>query len=187
MFFQEGGGRMDAHTLEARFAAGSEQALADAIALYGQPLLRYCHHILCDYHEAQDAVQTTFIKAYDHHKRFRPGTSLSAWLYRLAYTTCVDLLRRRKRQLLTPPPVASDPDYIGEDLRRALATLSPEQRALVYSRVIEQRSFDALAVIYGKPAATLRKRYERARKKLAQALAGTPAERRRSNYESDTG
>ena len=75
---------MDAHTLEARFAAGSEQALADAIALYGQPLLRYCHHILCDYHEAQDAVQTTFIKAYDNRSRFRPGTSLSAWLYRLA-------------------------------------------------------------------------------------------------------
>ena len=100
---------------------------------------------------------------------------------------CVDLLRRRKRQLLTPPPVASDPDYIGEDLRRALATLSPEQRALVYSRVIEQRSFDALAVIYGKSAATLRKRYERARKKLAQALAGTPAERRRDDRESHTG
>lgn len=168
---------MDAHTLEERFAAGCEQALADAIALYGQPLLRYCHHILCDYHEAQDAVQTTFIKAYDNHKRFRPGTSLSAWLYRLAYTTCVDMLRRRKHQLLTPPPVAEDPDYIGEDLRRAL----------VYGRVIEQRSFDALAVIYGKPAATLRKRYERARKKLAQALAGTPAERRRRDYESHTG
>lgn len=128
---------MDAHTLEERFAAGCEQALADAIALYGQPLLRYCHHILCDYHEAQDAVQTTFIKAYDNHKRFHPGTSLSAWLYRLAYTTCVDMLRRRKHQLLTPPPVAEDPDYIGEDLRRALASLSAEQRALVYGRVIE--------------------------------------------------
>ncbi len=102
---------MDARPLDERFAEGSEAALADAIALYGQPLLRYCHHILCDYHEAQDAVQTTFIKAYDNHHRFRPGTSLSAWLYRLAYTTCVDLLRHRKRQLVTPPPVAADPDY----------------------------------------------------------------------------
>lgn len=187
MFFTKGGAAMDARPLDERFAEGSEAALADAIALYGQPLLRYCHHILCDYHEAQDAVQTTFIKAYDNHHRFRAGTSLSAWLYRLAYTTCVDQLRRRKRQLVTPPPVSADPDYIGEDLRRALDQLSPEQRALVYSRVIEQRSFDALAVIYGKPAATLRKRYERARKKLAQALAGTPSERRERDYESHTG
>ena len=170
---------MDARPLDERFAEGSEVALADAIALYGQPLLRYCHHILCDYHEAQDAVQTTFIKAYDNHHRFRPGTSLSAWLYRL--------LPRRKRQMVPPPPVSADPDYIGDDLRRALSTLSPEQRALVYSRVIEQRSFDALAVIYGKPAATLRKRYERARKKLAQALDGTPLGRRDRDYASHTG
>ena len=135
----------------------------------------------------QDAVQTTFIKAYDNRSRFRAGSSLSAWLYRLAYTTCIDMLRRRKFQLLTPPPAAADPDYIGDDLRRALQALSPEQRALVFGRVIEQRSFDALAVIYGKPAATLRKRYERARKKLAQALEGTPAERRRKQpYESNT-
>ena len=178
---------MDARTLDERFALGGEQALADAIELYGQPLLRYCHHILCDYHEAQDAVQTTFIKAYDNRSRFRAGTSLSAWLYRLAYTTCIDMLRRRKFQLLTPPPAAADPDYIGDDLRRALQALSPEQRALVFGRVIEQRSFDALAVIYGKPAATLRKRYERASKKLAQELEGTPAERRRKQpYESNT-
>lgn len=39
---------MDARPLDERFAEGSEVALADAIALYGQPLLRYCHHILCD-------------------------------------------------------------------------------------------------------------------------------------------
>ena len=38
--------------------------LRNAIQLYGQPLLRYCHNILCDYFEAQDAVQMTFIKAY---------------------------------------------------------------------------------------------------------------------------
>ncbi|MDO4270322.1 MAG: sigma-70 family RNA polymerase sigma factor [Eubacteriales bacterium] len=177
---------MDAHMLDEQFASGGDDVLAEAIALYGQPLLRYCHHILCDYHDAQDAVQTTFIKAYDNRKRFRAGTSLSAWLYRLAYTTCIDALRRRKLQLFTPPPAAPDPDYIGDDLRRALETLSPEQRALVYGRVIEQRSFDALAVIYGKPAATLRKRYERARRKLAQALEGTPAERRRRGYESHT-
>lgn len=177
---------MDARTLDQQFILGGEQALADAVALYGQPLLRYCHHILCDYHDAQDAVQTTFIKAYDNRERFKPGTSLSAWLYRLAYNTCVDILRQRRLHMPAPQPAASEPDYIGAELRQALEQLSAEQRALVYSRVIEGRSFDALAVIYGKPAATLRKRYERARKKLAQALKDTPEGRRRS-YESHTG
>ena len=162
---------MDAQALSASFASGEEESLAQMIELYGQPLLRYCHHILCDYHEAQDAVQITFCKAYTHRRRFRPGTNLSAWLYRLAYTTCVDLLRRRRRELFIPPPApAEDPDYIGPELRRALLTLTAEERALVFGRVIEERSYEELSQMLGKSAATLRKRYERARDKLARLL-----------------
>ena len=162
---------MDAQALSASFASGEEESLAQMIELYGQPLLRYCHHILCDYHEAQDAVQITFCKAYTHRRRFRTGTNLSAWLYRLAYTTCVDLLRRRRRELFIPPPApAEDPDYIGPELRRALLTLTAEERALVFGRVIEERSYEELSQMLGKSAATLRKRYERARGKLARLL-----------------
>ena len=94
---------MDEQALQAAFSAGDDACLSAAIALYGQPLLRYCHHILCDYHEAQDAVQATFIKAWSHRAGFRGG-SLQAWLFRMAYTTSIDLLRRRKRQLFAPPP-----------------------------------------------------------------------------------
>ena len=126
-------------------------------------------------------MQTTFIKAYDDHRRFRPGTSLSMALP--CYSTCVGCLRHRKRQLVTPPPVAADPDYIGEDLRRARNPVARTARTGIQCGCIEQRSFDALAVIYGKPAATLRKRYERARKKLAQALQGTQQEGQ--EYETD--
>lgn len=162
---------MDAQALSASFASGEEESLAQMIELYGQPLLRYCHHILCDYHEAQDAVQITFCKAYTHRRRFQPGTNLSAWLYRLAYTTCVDLLRRRRRELFIPPSApAEDPDYIGPELRRALLTLTAEERALVFGRVIEERSYEELSQMLGKSAATLRKRYERARGKLARLL-----------------
>jgi len=35
--------------------------LEDAIRLYTAVLTRYCSGVLCDYHEAQDAVQETFI------------------------------------------------------------------------------------------------------------------------------
>ena len=162
---------MDAQALDTAFPAGEEDTLSQMIDCYGQPLLRYCHHILCDYHEAQDAVQITFYKAYTHRARFQSGTNLSAWLYRLAYTTCVDLLRRRKRQLFAPPPApVENTDYIGPELRQALLTLSAEERALIFGRVLEERSYEELSQMLGKSAATLRKRYERARGKLARAL-----------------
>lgn len=147
-----------------------ERELDDLIAQFGQPLLRYCHHILCDYHEAQDAVQTTLLKAWEHWDSFQSGGNRSAWLYRLAYTTCVDIIRRRKRLLFPAPRPAPDPDYIGPELRTALGKLTYQERGLVFGRVMEERSYDELAEIYGIGAATLRKRYERARKKLAQLL-----------------
>ena len=87
---------MKASDLNNTFATGGEYELRCAIELYGQPLLRYCHNILCDYFEAQDVVQMTFIKAYEKRKSFKSGTSLSAWLYRIAYTTCIDSLRKKK-------------------------------------------------------------------------------------------
>ena len=89
---------------DARFISGDEEALTALIACYGQALTRYCHHILCDYHEAQDAVQTVFVKACRGRASFRPGSSMGIWLYCLAYTTCIDLVRRRRRQIFAPPP-----------------------------------------------------------------------------------
>lgn len=138
---------------------------------YGPPLLRYCHHILGDYHAAQDGVQETFLKAWERRDKFTPGTNASAWLYRIAYTTCVDELRRRKRLLFLPAPEpVRDPDYLGPALRGALDRLTTQERALVYSRVMEERDYKELEQIYNVPAATLRKRYERAKRKLADAL-----------------
>lgn len=161
---------MDETPLNERFPTGGEEALTAAIMTYGQPLLRYCHHILCDYHEAQDAVQTAFIKAYESRARFRSGTNLRAWLYKIAYRVCVDMLRKKKRQLFAPSRF-QNPDYIGPELRRALEALSPADRGLVFGRVLEGLSYEELSQIYGKSAAALRKRYERARKKLAAELS----------------
>ena len=100
------------------------------------------------------------------------GTNLEAWLYKLAYHACIDLLRQRRRQLFAPPPPSGhNPDYIGPELRAALSVLTPEERGLVFGRVMEGRSYEELSQIYGPSAAALRKRYERARKKLALALS----------------
>ncbi|MCI8477181.1 MAG: sigma-70 family RNA polymerase sigma factor [Oscillospiraceae bacterium] len=168
---------MDETTLGQRFSTGGEEVLTAAIGHYGQPLLRYCHHVLCDYHEAQDAVQIAFIKAYETRSRFHSGTNLRAWLYKIAFRTCVDLLRRRRRQLFLPPSDAGwDPGYIGPELRQALESLSPEDRGLLFGRILEECSYEELSQIYGKSAATLRKRYERARRKLAGILTAGQSE-----------
>ncbi|WP_312812118.1 RNA polymerase sigma factor [Sedimentibacter sp.] len=152
-----------------------EIELNEAIELYGHKLLRYCHNILCDYADAQDAVQETFIKAYCKRNLFKKNTSMQAWLYRIAYTTCIDMLRYKKLRSFIPYSVqASDvcesKEYMSEELKAALMTLSPKDRALVFSRVIDEKSYSELELIYNASATALRKRYERAKKKLAGIL-----------------
>ena len=95
---------MDEAELSRAFPIGDGACLEAVIGRYGQALLRYCHHILCDYHEAQDAVQDALLRAWSRRNRFRAGTNLEAWLYKLAYHACIDLLRQRRRQLFAPPP-----------------------------------------------------------------------------------
>ncbi|WFA08801.1 sigma-70 family RNA polymerase sigma factor [Tissierella sp. Yu-01] len=165
---------MKSDILDNTFSTGGEYELECAIKLYGQSLLRYCHNILCDYHNAQDAVQITFIKAYNKRKGFKKGHSLSAWLYRIAYTTCIDILRKRKLLFFIPEinDIKEDVsiDYINEDLREALLKLTGSERALIYSRVMDEKSYKELELIYQVSSNTLRKRYERAKNKLIKAL-----------------
>ena len=57
-----------------------------------------------------------------------------------------------------------------EELRAALNTLAPLDRALILERVLDGLDYAALACIHGRPAAYLRTRYHRAKKQLAQRL-----------------
>lgn len=166
---------MEDTTLETDFEDNWEIELNKAMELYGHQLLRYCHNILCDYADAQDAVQETFIKSYYKRKQFRENISMQAWLYRIAYTTCIDILRYRKLRSLLPHRFRandgnSGKEYMSDEMKAALTALSPKDRALVFSRVIDEKSYGELELIYNSSSAALRKRYERARKKLASIL-----------------
>ena len=148
--------------------------LKSAVAANEKQILRYCCAILRDYHEAQDVVQATFLKALS--KKDSIKGKLVPWLYRTAYNNCIDILRRRKWQrFLFIEERDSEPFYsmdngMSEEIREALGVLSPNERALVVGRALDDLDYEQLSQIFGVSSATLRKRYERAKKKLAQAL-----------------
>jgi len=157
------------------FAGGGEAELETVIKLYGHALLKYCHNIICDYHEAQDAVQITFIKAYKKRLTFNVGMNLYTWLVKIAYNTCIDILRAKKNKpqldISEDIPEQNSSSHIPEHIRKALMTLKESDRALIYAHVMEERTFEELSKIHGKSSAALRKRYERAKKKLVSILA----------------
>ena len=56
--------------------------------------------MLASFDEAEDAVQETFLRAWRKREQF-DGELFRAWLYRIATNVCIDMIRRRSRQVPT--------------------------------------------------------------------------------------
>src|SRR3954453_7387512 len=61
-------------------------------------ILSFCRHMLASVEEAEDAVQHTFIQAYDSIRRSGRELKLKAWLYAVARNRCLSILRARREQ-----------------------------------------------------------------------------------------
>ena len=75
----------------------SEAELSRWMKDYGPMLVGTCTTLLGDVHLAQDVVQETFIRAYQHRSRFRGDNEASekAWLTRIAINLCRDQQRSK--------------------------------------------------------------------------------------------
>ena len=154
-----------------RIAGGETRLCARLADRYGRAVYTLAARIAGCTEDAEELTQDIFLKAFSSLDQFGGRSSFSTWLYRIAYRTSLDMLRATKRAAAypTPEPLEQDPG-ISEELRAALNTLAPLDRALILERVLDGLDYAALACIHGRPAAYLRTRYHRAKKQLAQRL-----------------
>ena len=144
--------------------------LEEAMRLYSGRLFAYALALLCDRHEAEDAVQDAFVSAYVKRSRFKGEL---AGLYAILRNKCRDRLRRRKHLPLEQLGEAEAVAFDGEGrvaLTDALRQLSAEERELVLSRAVEGLDYAAIARRMRISEASARKRYERAKRRLAALL-----------------
>lgn len=160
----------------------------DAIAfgcLYEQHLdriYRYVFYRVSSTSEAEDLTEQVFLKAWEAIDRYEPrGAPFAAWLYRLAHNLIVDHYRSQKAT--TSLEAIADTEDAGVDVlsdvedllevdevRAAIATLSPEQQQLIALRFVEGLSHTETAQIIGKSEGATRVIQHRAVQALARAL-----------------
>jgi len=147
--------------------------IEDLVDIYSERLLRYATSILYNHQDAEDVVQDVFMSAYQNLATF-DGENVSAWLYKITYNKSINKLKRRKILLFADVPensiISQDQTGLSDETLYALSLLKPQDRALLYGRIIEGYDYEELAAQMGASPATLRKRYERAKKKLADFL-----------------
>ena len=120
--------------------------------------------------DAEDVAQEAYLSLWRTFDRFPNEAAASSYLYRAAYHIALDLIRSRRRMRIPEKPVVES-DALSEDMVKALCALSPEDRAIVYGRVVDECGYGELAERFGKTEAWARKRYSLARKRLAALLA----------------
>ena len=121
--------------------------------------------------DAQDAAQEAFIRLWNNLSKIDGCRKASGYLYRAAYSACMDILRKRKKYY--------DVDTVGErksngglsdKTQRALMRLKAQDRAIVYLRIWQELDYEEIGNNFGHNAAWARKRYSLALKKLSKIL-----------------
>src|SRR5260370_6944907 len=104
---------VDESTLLPALRAGDEQAFQRLTDRYRRELLVHCYRMLGSFHDAEDVLQETLLRAWRGLGSFQGRSALRPWLYRIATTACLDAIAHRRRRALpnatNPPPDAGAP------------------------------------------------------------------------------
>jgi RNA polymerase sigma-70 factor, ECF subfamily len=159
---------------------GDHRAFTRLVDLYDDRLRALVFHLLGSREAMDEALQETYLNAYRGLPQFRGEAGVGTWLYRIAYTTCLQRLRRPERleptdderlEALAPP--SSDPAddvTLRDEVRRALGALTPAQRAAVLLIHRDGFSYANAAEILDVPVGTVASRVATARTILGDML-----------------
>ena len=171
--------------------SGDQQAFAELCLRYRRMLMNRIYRIVRHQEDAEDVLQETLLKAYQHLQTFRGACSFSTWLVAIGTNMSLMLLRGRNAlrknacdavnengetlvmELRDPAP---DPEqrYVmlqtRQKVNRAVKRLSPKARNLLEMYYKSELRLKDVAKILGASEATTKSRMLRARAMLRRSL-----------------
>ena len=161
---------------------GERNAFSDLVRIHARGVFNVVYRMSGDALVAEDAAQETFIRAWQNISSYRPQTSLSNWLYRIAFNAGMDMLRKEKRVLpndidemqLTddhpsPESIASQNERTAL-VQKAILSLPDASRAVLVLKEYEGMSYREIADALDIPLGTVMSRLNYARKLLKEKL-----------------
>lgn len=161
------------------------QVLDLIISRYGERLYWHLRRMVVLHEEAEDALQDTFVAAYNALDGFRGESegSLIVWLYKIATNVAIKMLRRRRRSIFVSidavgadlladyeTQIVPDADEIAVRLQRAVVALPVKQKLVFNLRYYDELSFEDISQATGMSVATLKVNYHYAVKRIKEQV-----------------
>ena len=141
-------------------------------------------------HDAEDAVQEAYLRAFRAFDGFRGMSEGRAWLLTIVRNTCYTRLKQDRMAELTDTfeegihgvDEAANPEALlvekgnAQRLRRALEELPAEFREVIVLRELEEMSYQQIAELVAIPMGTVMSRLARARQRLQQLMMNSERE-----------
>lgn len=181
----------DAELLAAH-CSGDPDAFAEIVRRHRDRLWAVALRTTGNPEEASDALQDALISAYRRADSFRGDSAVTTWLHRIVVNASLDRLRRKSVRAWVPlpeegtgespavliddarladPRAAAESSETVREVRAALDTLPPDQRAAIVLVDLEGWSVEEAARVLDCPIGTVKSRCFRGRAKLAERLA----------------
>lgn len=167
--------------VEGRFARGDADAVREVYQRYGRLVYSVAYRVLGDAGLAEDATQQTFLQAWRAASSYDPARELGPWLATIARRTAISVHRQVRGHssidsldpghpaLFTPPPSAEQ-IYDVWEVRRAVDTLTDQDRELIQLQHYREFTHTEIADRLDIPIGTVKSRSFRAHRRLAGLL-----------------
>ncbi len=188
----EGGVVFDDTALVNLARGGDTNAFGQLVTRYERKIYRLARHITDSESDAEDVLQETFLKAYEHLDGFQGNSKFYTWLVRIAVNESLMKLRKRKSNrtvsLDEPSDNGEEPmvrevavwegnpeqQYSHEELRgileKAIQGLKPAFRTVFVLRDVEELSTEETAAALDLSIPAVKSRLLRARLELRERL-----------------
>lgn len=180
----------DLPTVE-RVLAGDTQAFDEIVRRHQQRVYRTTLAVTGNQEDAEEAVQETFLNAYQHLDQFHREARFTTWLTRIAVNEGLQVLRKRKNMESLDEPVMSGEEmmprqvedwhdnpeelYAKQEIKQfveeAIRSLPPAYRVTFVLRDVEGLSIEETTEALGLSVAAVKSRLLRARLMMREVLA----------------
>ena len=155
------------------------QAFEKLLKDYQKPLYNHIRNIVLNHDDADDVLQNTFVKVFQHLKNFKGESKLFSWIYRIATNESLTFLSQKAKksgisletlQNKTIEGLTADIYFDGNEIQIKLQkaiVLLPEKQQLVFKmKYFEELKYEEISVILGTSVGALKASYHHAVKKI---------------------